>query len=213
MNFEDDGVFIEIDDLTNCLFYIPTNTEVETTYEQNNGYFDCWGKNIDIFPEEYHDYMDVDYPLEEDYLVWQYLPRIDWYEIFDKGHDIFELFAENSDDPQGRIAINWHSSPPTVENAEAAPWNSAYWIETYAPELIEKKYLGVGGHLFAIAVAESYNRDLDGSLIFTAANLELAKHYQKTLGATIIRGLLMFLPVEAARKLYNIYFEDDDYVE
>jgi hypothetical protein len=49
-----------------------------------------------------------------------------------------------------------------------------------------KKYAGVGGHLFAIAIKLSIANGFDGYICFEAKNLELVEHYAIMLGVTML---------------------------
>lgn len=71
-----------------------------------------------------------------------------------------------------------------------------------------KKYLGVGGHLFAIAVDCSLQLGHGGALTGNAANRELLQHYCEVFGA-IYLGLLhpfqFFIDENAAQNIKEAY--------
>lgn len=71
----------------------------------------------------------------------------------------------------------------------------------------KKKYAGVGGHLFAKAIRQSYEEGFDGFIPFTAKT-NLIEYYKKELGATQIGNTQkMFIDEGSARKLYERYFK------
>ena len=89
-----------------------------------------------------------------------------------------------------------------VNIAESAPHNIGR----------DKRYNGVGGHLFAIAARISYEKGYGGFIFMDAKNVELVKHYSKALGAVLIgrpHPYRMFVDEENAVKLLNKYtFEE-----
>jgi hypothetical protein len=86
-----------------------------------------------------------------------------------------------------------------VNLAEAAPHNLGK----------DKRYIGVGGNLFAIAVKISFDKGYKGFVAFEAKT-ELITHYRKSLGAVQIgRSPRMIIESEAARKLYEKYFTNN----
>lgn len=92
--------------------------------------------------------------------------------------EIYKLFVENDDRIQGLVALSDVKPDKAVyvKIAESAPHNIGK----------EKEYLGVGGHLFAIAVKRSFELGYDGFTYMDAKNTHLVMHYSKTLGATLI---------------------------
>lgn len=184
------------------------NAQVSTSYDEHQGDFLIWDKGLDFNTEDYEpvdEYGCIEYDYE--------MPRWSWTqerELFSNA-SFFELFANGDSRPQGRLCLNGNR----VELVEAAPWNNAYWLSAYLHSNQNKEYIGVGGHLFAIAVQERYNRGQNGELFFTSVD-GLQQHYEEMLKATIVAagdGREMVLPEEAAYNLWKIYFEDDEYVQ
>lgn len=113
---------------------------------------------------------------------------------------VYKLTIENSDEIQGLVALTdfYRSSAIYVNLAESAPHNIGK----------PKRYNGVGGHLFAIAVQKSVERGYGGYVFMDAKNIELAEHYRKTLGATFLgrpHPYRMYINEENALKLLDIY--------
>jgi hypothetical protein len=107
---------------------------------------------------------------------------VDWKELFDD-NDLYALVIKGTYDIQGLVAV-CENNPDAlyVSWMCAAPHNN--------PQIVtNKKYNGVGGHLFAIAMQQSELRGYDGSIYGFAANKELLEHYQKAFNAEWI-GML-----------------------
>ena len=98
---------------------------------------------------------------------------------------------------QGRIAVRIDGGVADVDIVESAPWNVG--SET-------QQYIGVGGHLFAIACKLSLDANCDGFVAFTAKN-NLINHYMETLNAKIINGQRMYVDDQAAKILMEKYLE------
>ncbi len=110
--------------------------------------------------------------------------------------EVYSLFIKDaSRDIQGLISIQDRGDHIWVNLAEAAPHNLGK----------AKRYIGVGGNLFAIAVKISFARGYEGFVAFEAKT-ELIAHYRKTLGAVQIgRSSRMVIESKVARKLYKKY--------
>lgn len=82
-----------------------------------------------------------------------------------------------------------------------APHNNKY-------EYGSQKYVGVGGHLFAIAADKSLEWGHEGALHGFAANTDLLEHYMSTFGAEYL-GMLhqyqFFINEVQAKKLLEVY--------
>lgn len=152
---------IIIDQLTPCLIDTISNKEVET----------------------------IVYKIDNVNVLKGLTKRTNWYANWVKLFKEFEVFAlALRDSPstfQGLVALQDASeaSVMLLHWAVAAPHNN--------PLISQKKYNGVGGHLFAIAVEESAKRGYGGVVIGHPANRELDTHYKEILGAeTFPYGLL-----------------------
>lgn len=117
-----------------------------------------------------------------------------------KNTDIYKLQIKNDSKIQGLIALTKFERDKAVyvNIAESAPHNLGK----------NKKYNGVGGHLFAIAAKYSVDSGYGGFIFMDAKNVELVKHYKNTLGAQFLgipHQYRMFIDEDAAEKLLEIY--------
>lgn len=142
-------------------------------------------------------------PTREEYKEWEF----DWTLPEKKGYKVYELKAEGDYRTQGLIALKQDelNSAIHVDIIEAAPFNNPH--NKY---FVEKQYNGIGGHLFAEAVKQSYEAGFEGAVYFTAKT-DLIEHYRKELGAVLVNSKTrtMFIDEEAAKKLYDRYYGDD----
>lgn len=70
------------------------------------------------------------------------------------------------------------------------------------------RYLGVGGHMFAIAAQKSVEWGFDGYMYGFAANKELLQHYLTTFKAEhigILHPYQFAIDATAARKIMEVY--------
>ena len=114
--------------------------------------------------------------------------------------EIYKLTVQKDDRIQGLVALQnmQRSSAVYVKIAESAPHNIGN----------NKEYLGVGGHLFAIAVQRSYDLGYGGFVYMDAKNMKLVDHYRKALGAVLIgqpRPYRMIIDEEIAYNLIQLY--------
>ena len=126
-------------------------------------------------------------------------------------NEIYALVIKGTVDIQGLVALK------AIDNYKAV---YITWLCT-APQnnpMIskEKKYIGVGGHLFAIAVNCSINYGFEGAITGNAANPDLLKHYCEVFQAThlgIIHPYQFFIDEEKAkiiREVYQYEWTDDE---
>lgn len=126
--------------------------------------------------------------------------KFDWTASDLNGCEIYKLTLAGDEEIQGLIAISDmpHDSAVYVNLAESSPQNLGH----------NKKYAGVGGHLFAIAARRSY--DLGHSCFFflDAKNIELVHHYENLLNARLLgrpHQYRMYVDEESAFKLIEKY--------
>lgn len=140
------------------------------------------------------------HPKKKDFSDWMF----NWSLPEKKGYQVFQLTAEGDDRVQGLIALK-----PEKENyavhvdiVESSPFNTPA-----NPHFEKKEYAGVGGHLFAEAVRQSYEYGYDGYVYFQAKS-GLVKYYQKELNAQVInpRDRIMVIDERAAKALYEKYY-------
>ena len=113
---------------------------------------------------------------------------------------IYKLTLKNDDEIQGLIAVNDYPKDKAlyINLAESAPSNIG----------LNKKYEGVGGHLFAIAAQVSLLKGYGGFLFLDAKNTELVEYYSQKFGAILLgmpHPYRMFIDEENAQKLLKIY--------
>ena len=169
-------VAVEIDELTPCLRRLSDNKIVDTHFEI-----------ID--------------PRKMDLRNWEF--EQSWKSKNKEGYTVKGLFAENDTRVQGLVAYKDAPKDKGVYVAlvESAPHNSGY-----NKTIKNKEYSGVGAHLFAEAVRESFDLGYNGFIGFQAKN-KLVKHYSKILGAFQVgSSQQMIVDETAAKKLYERYY-------
>ncbi|HEY4336990.1 MAG TPA: hypothetical protein VGM89_13865, partial [Puia sp.] len=70
-----------------------------------------------------------------------------------------------------------------------------------------KRYFGVPGNLVAFVCKVSFEMGFEGYVGFEAKTV-LIKHYQQSLGASLIYRNRMEIGPESARNLVNLYFKE-----
>ena len=117
--------------------------------------------------------------------------EFDWTKPERDGYQVFALYVKGERKIQGMIALK--DDPGNfainVDIVEAAPHN------------------GVGGHLFAEACRQSFEKGFDGYAYFTAKS-NLIRHYEEALGAKLInpRDRVMLIESRAALALVQRYY-------
>lgn len=116
---------------------------------------------------------------ENEYNDWKF----NWSTTQRNGYTIYELFAEGSDIVQGRISLKMDGGVADIDIVESAPHNYGN----------KGQFMGVGGHLFAIACQCSLEAGCDGVVTFTSKS-DLVEYYKKALNAVEImpRRLVIF---------------------
>lgn len=120
--------------------------------------------------------------------------KFDWGITQENGYTIYELFVDGDDRVQGRIALKIEGGVANVDIVETAPHNYGHTGE----------YIGVGGHLFAIACQISLEAGCDGVVAFDSKS-NLVKHYKKELNAVEIYPRRMVIFEDAAQILLDTY--------
>lgn len=130
--------------------------------------------------------------------------NFNWLDKDLKKAEIYKLCIVGDNTIQGLVAITdfQRDMAVYVNIAESAPHNLGR----------NKKYSGVGGHLFAIAAKVSKDKGYGGFLFMDAKNIELVEHYHNTLGAVLLgrpHPYRMFVDEESAMRLLDTYtFEE-----
>ena len=118
--------------------------------------------------------------------------------------NIYKLQIKNDDEIQGLVAAEVVRGAVYIHLAESAPHNQ--------PK--NKKYDGVGGHLFAIAIKLSLAMGFGGYVYFEAKNQKLADHYTNKMGARLLRTRIheyrMEIDEVSAHKLIEKYTLEGD---
>lgn len=134
---------------------------------------------------------------------------VNWQDLFDE-NDIYALVIKGTYDIQGLVAVAENNPDALyVSWMCTAPHNNPLIVET-------KKYNGVGGHLFAIAMQQSKLRGYDGSIYGFAANADLLEHYQNEFNAEWLGMLHQYhfiidgIYAEKLQEVYTYDFNDDE---
>jgi hypothetical protein len=122
----------------------------------------------------------------------------DWKSEFKKpDRDVYKLTIVNNQSViQGLISLTVRTDHVYMHLIESAPFNKGK----------SKVYTGVPGNMIAFACKLSFQRGYDGYLSFLSKT-NLTEHYEKTLGAIHVGGLLMIINTNAALKLIDKYFD------
>jgi hypothetical protein len=118
--------------------------------------------------------------------------------------NIYKLMVRDDDTVQGLVAAEVIRGAVYIHLVESAPHNRG----------ASKKYEGVGGHLFAIAIKLSVFNGFYGYVFFEAKNMELVEHYSNMLGAsrvpTRIHEYRMEILEEQAQRIIEEYTLEGD---
>ncbi len=178
MNIEYGTIDILIDDLTSCLKDSKTGEIKETVV------FRVETKN---FLEKYNNKSGW-------YVNWKEMPK----EV-----EIYALGLKEDNSIQGLVGIkdDINANAVYIHWAVVAPHNNK--LITSNP-----KYIGVGGHLFAIAIDKSYSYNHNGVVYGFASNEKVLSHYIEKLNATYL-GLLhkyqFAIMEDEAKKIKEVY--------
>jgi hypothetical protein len=118
--------------------------------------------------------------------------------------NIYKLQIKGDNVIQGLVAAEVYRGAVYVSLVESAPQNKPP----------NKKYEGVGGHLFAIAIKLSAALGFGGYVFLDAKNTDLVKHYSDMLGAvetpTRFHEYRMEVLEDAAQKVLETYTLEGD---
>lgn len=127
---------------------------------------------------------------------------VNWADLL-RENQIYALVLKGTVDIQGLIAVQ------PIEDYQAVYITWMCTAPENNPELVDKKrFIGVGGHLFAIAVDISEKASFDGAVTGNAADRKLVEHYCETFGAEhlgIIHPFQFFIDEEEAKKIKEVY--------
>ena len=118
-------------------------------------------------------------------------------------NEIYALVVKGSVSIQGLIAVRPDDDMKAafVTWMVAAPWNNPMISEN-------KRYNGVGGHLFAVAAQKSLEYGFNCAISGFAANRELMEHYCEAFNADAICMLhpyQIFISEEEGQKIREVY--------
>ncbi|MCL2628345.1 MAG: hypothetical protein FWD44_06600 [Oscillospiraceae bacterium] len=102
--------------------------------------------------------------------------NFDWTDNELSRYNIYKLQLKDDDIIQGLVAAEVVRGAVHIRLTESAPHNIGK----------DKKYIGVGGHLFAIAIKLSNAMGFNGYVFFDAKNMKLVDHYTESFGANRI---------------------------
>lgn len=128
--------------------------------------------------------------------------HIDWNKL-PNNVEIYALATKDDNEIQGLIGLknDKASNAVYIHWACTAPQNNKH-------KFGQQKYIGVGGHLFAIAVEKSIEWGYEGIVHGFAANERLLKHYINVLNAEYLGMLHQYqfmINEEQAKKLLEVY--------
>jgi hypothetical protein len=128
---------------------------------------------------------------------WQF----DWkYELKQPEREVYKLTIPNNISIiQSLISLEIKSDYIFMHLVESAPFNKGK----------NKVYSGVPGNLVAFACRLSFQRGFEGNISFISKT-QLIDHYIKTLGAFHFGGRIMIIETQAALKLIDKYFKNQD---
>jgi hypothetical protein len=115
--------------------------------------------------------------------------------------EIYKILIKGDTQIQGLVALTDTPKDKAVyiNFVESAPHNRGE----------SKKYKGVGGHLFAIAVKRSIDLGYDGFLYMDAKDMDLVEYYEKALDAAFLANVdlayRMIIDENAAKKILSEY--------
>lgn len=127
---------------------------------------------------------------------------VNWSDLLDE-NEVYALVVEGSVDIQGLVAV----APNPDIGAVYINWMCAN-PESNKLLTDEVRYLGIGGHLFAIAAQKSIDFGYDGLMYGFAANQELLNHYIKMFNGVLIGMLHPYqfaIDEENAHKIIEVY--------
>ncbi|MGN6163760.1 MAG: hypothetical protein ACTHOF_04395 [Flavisolibacter sp.] len=128
---------------------------------------------------------------------WQF----DWkYELKQPEREVYKLTIPNNLTViQGLISLEIKTDHVYMHLVESAPFNKGK----------AKVYAGVPGNLVAFACRLSFQRGFEGNVSFISKT-QLIDHYNKTLGAVHVGGRIMIIETQAALRLIDKYFKNQE---
>lgn len=137
-------------------------------------------------------------PTRKGFSKWEF----DWSMPEKQGFDVFALRVKGQKTIQGLVATKEERGYISLGWAEAAPQNNPHNKLYFSGE---KEYNGVGGHLFAEACKQSYDKGYGGTIGFIAKT-NLIDYYKKEFGAEVVYGQSMLIEGKNAIRLILKYY-------
>jgi hypothetical protein len=120
-------------------------------------------------------------------------------EFKEPARDVYKLtIASNPSIVQGLISLEVKDSHVYMHLIESSPFNKGK----------KKVYGGVPGNLVAFACKLAFQRGHEGNVSFISKS-QLIDHYEESLGAVHFGGRLMIIETNAALRLINKYFPNN----
>ncbi len=119
-----------------------------------------------------------------------------------KNEKVYGVFLKGDAEPQGLISLRNDKGGTYIGFASTAPHNNKQIVGD------NQTYLGVGGHLFALAVEESLKNGGHGTIYGYAANKQVLDHYIQKFGAIhlpYVHEYQFIIEGEASERLLDIY--------
>ena len=178
MSIDFGTIDILIDDLTSCLKDSETGEIKETV----------------VFKIETKRFLDKYNDKNGWYINWKQIPKeVEVYALaLKEDNSIQGLVGIKDDKDANAVYIHW---------AVVAPHNNKQFAD-------KPKYIGVGGHLFAIAIDKSYSYNHSGVVYGFASNEKVLNHYIEKLDATYLGLLHKFqfaIMEDAAKMIKEVY--------
>ncbi|MBQ8317563.1 MAG: hypothetical protein IJX85_04435 [Lachnospiraceae bacterium] len=130
---------------------------------------------------------------------------VNWGNLLKEKYEIYALYVDGDEEVQGLVALT--NSPEMqavfIDWVVSAPHNNKAILEDE-----QKKYIGVGGHLFAVAIEKSFEFGWEGVVTGNPANEKLMDHYITNLGAIPIRTYphyQIMIDEDSAIKIKEVY--------
>lgn len=129
--------------------------------------------------------------------------EFDWKKAKRSDATIYALYADGDPRVQGLVSIKRYEKEKYNEVllVESAPYNNRH-----NNSIIGAEYSGVGGHLFAEAIKQSYENGYHG-YVFFIAKTDLVEYYKSELGAKLVFGdRAMAIEGVKSKELYEKYY-------
>lgn len=171
-------IYVDVDELTPCLKDVSTGEMIDTEVIR----------------------------IKRKSFLQKYNKKNGWYTSWDsllKDYEVYALVIKGTVDIQGLVALKDDKEMGALYIAwmVAAPFNNYHFVD-------QKRYSGVGGHLFAIAATKSEEYGYGCEMMGFAATKQLEDYYVEAFGAERIHMLHPYqivIPAESGRQIKEVY--------